>query len=115
MVFCDSLKTALVSSIFFIFSDTMPTKNSADKTIKELQQAVAEADELAQQKSNFLATMSHEIRTPMNAVIGVADDFGSVEVGKVADGRENVEGLDHRLRGFAGSGEAGMNDDERRA
>lgn len=73
MVFCDSLKTALVSSIFFIFSDTMPTKNSADKTIKELQQAVAEADELAQQKSNFLATMSHEIRTPMQTIYGLLE------------------------------------------
>ena len=50
--------------------------------------------------------------------IGISDwplRWGGLEAGKVADGRENVEGLDHRLRGFAGSGEAGMNDDERRA
>lgn len=35
-----------------------------------LQQAVAEADALAEAKSNFLATMSHEIRTPMQSVFG---------------------------------------------
>ena len=50
--------------------------------------------------------------------IGISDwplRWGGLEAGKVADGRKNVEGLDHRLRGFAGSGEAGMNDNERRA
>ncbi len=51
----------------------MPTKNSADKKIKELQKAVAQADDLAQQKSNFLATMSHEIRTPMQTIYGLLE------------------------------------------
>ena len=39
------------------------------------QMAIArdEALDLAQLKSEFLATMSHEIRTPMNGVIGMAD------------------------------------------
>lgn len=42
-------------------------------TIKELQAAVAQADALAQQKSNFLATMSHEIRTPMQTIYGLLE------------------------------------------
>lgn len=40
------------------------TDISADK------QAVADADALAESKSNFLATMSHEIRTPMQSIFG---------------------------------------------
>jgi len=34
------------------------------------QQLIKELKEVADAKSNFLATMSHEIRTPMNAVLG---------------------------------------------
>lgn len=43
------------------------------KTIKELQEKIAEADALAEMKSNFLATMSHEIRTPMQTVYGLLE------------------------------------------
>jgi CheY-like chemotaxis protein/nitrogen-specific signal transduction histidine kinase len=42
-------------------------------TIKELQQKIAEADALAELKSNFLATMSHEIRTPMQTIYGLLE------------------------------------------
>ncbi len=48
-----------------------------DKTkenkIKELEAAVIQADSLAQQKSNFLATISHEIRTPMQTIYGLLE------------------------------------------
>jgi signal transduction histidine kinase/CheY-like chemotaxis protein len=37
---------------------------------QKLENAVKQADTLAQNKSNFLATMSHEIRTPMQSVFG---------------------------------------------
>ena len=43
------------------------------KTIQELEKAVQEADALAAQKSNFLATMSHEIRTPMQTIYGLLE------------------------------------------
>jgi len=47
-------------------TDMTATKESEVR----LQQAVAEADALAEAKSNFLATMSHEIRTPMQSIFG---------------------------------------------
>lgn len=50
----------------------MNPKDTQD-TIEALKLAVAQADELAQQKSNFLATMSHEIRTPMQTIFGLLE------------------------------------------
>lgn len=42
-------------------------------TIEDLKRDLKIADELANQKSNFLATMSHEIRTPMQSVYGLLE------------------------------------------
>ncbi len=54
------------------------TEEALRKTNRELEEATAQASELARQaelanlaKSEFLANMSHEIRTPMNGVIGL--------------------------------------------
>ncbi len=47
--------------------------NPEDLSIAELQQKVAEADAVADMKSNFLATMSHEIRTPMQTIFGLLE------------------------------------------
>jgi two-component system sensor histidine kinase/response regulator len=53
------------------------TDISASKvTESRLEQAVKDADALAQNKSNFLATMSHEIRTPMQTVYGFLELIG---------------------------------------
>jgi two-component system sensor histidine kinase/response regulator len=49
----------------------MTDKQTAE--IAELHKKVAEADALALQKSNFLATMSHEIRTPMQTIYGLLE------------------------------------------
>ncbi len=40
---------------------------------QQLQLSVAEANKMAETKSNFLSTISHELRTPLNSVIGIAE------------------------------------------
>ena len=44
-----------------------------DSSRRELQEAVARAEEANAAKSRFLSNMSHDIRTPMNAIIGMTD------------------------------------------
>lgn len=40
---------------------------------RDLDEAKAQAEHVAQIKADFLANMSHEIRTPLNAVVGMTD------------------------------------------
>ena len=42
------------------------------RLMRELEEAVAAAEQANRAKSEFLANMSHEIRTPMNAILGYA-------------------------------------------
>lgn len=50
---------------------TSDKKNSI--SLEEHERALAQADAVAQMKSNFLATMSHEIRTPMQSIYGLLE------------------------------------------
>ena len=43
------------------------------QTIEDLKRDLKIADDIAAQKSNFLATMSHEIRTPMQSIYGLLE------------------------------------------
>jgi len=65
---------------------------SKKPSIEDLQKAVAKADALAQQKSNFLATMSHEIRTPMQSV------YGLLELIEQEDPPPNIQSMAHTAK-----------------
>ena len=56
----------LTRAVAFVMDITEDMKNRAD---------LAEAQDLAKSKEDFLARMSHEIRTPLNAIIGMADSL----------------------------------------
>ncbi len=51
-----------------------------DKSKKRLKNALANAEQANEAKSQFLATMSHEIRTPLTGVLGMADLLGETEL-----------------------------------
>lgn len=65
---------------------------------EDLQEAVIEASQTAEMKSNFLATMSHEIRTPMQAIFGILELIGEEKpkqsiVDMIATAKESASGL----------------------
>jgi len=84
------------------FQQQMSKKDSKDdlaqKAINELRRAVAQADAMADMKSNFLATMSHEIRTPMQSIYGllelIADENPDEKIATmVSTAQESASGL----------------------
>lgn len=79
-------------------SDSDKKNQATQKAIEELRHAVAEADALAEQKANFLATMSHEIRTPMQSIYGllelIADEKPDEKIAKMVEtAQESASGL----------------------
>jgi two-component system cell cycle sensor histidine kinase PleC len=72
---CELDERGEVVALFGVCQDVSVQKN----TELALIQALSEAKEANQAKSDFLASMSHELRTPLNAIIG----FGQVIAGQM--------------------------------
>jgi two-component system, cell cycle sensor histidine kinase DivJ len=64
-----------------------------------LEQATADAHNVALAKSRFLANMSHELRTPLNAIIGFSDIMRSKMFGPLAERYAEYAALIHESGG----------------
>lgn len=54
-----------------VHADVTDILTAEQQAQKELEEALALAEEANQTKSNFLSSMSHDIRTPMNAIVNM--------------------------------------------
>lgn len=69
----DATQDALAQKNRALEDLTANLESMVDARTEELARALAQAQEAAKAKSEFLATMSHEIRTPMNGVLGMTE------------------------------------------
>ena len=89
----------LVSSTYEVFERDKKISDYAfavtEKEYRELQVALIEAKELAENaskaKGDFLSVMSHEIRTPLNAITGIAHLLQQEE--HLPEQKENLNAL----------------------
>jgi PAS domain S-box-containing protein len=58
---------------------------------EKLENALTQANQANQAKTNFLSTISHEIRTPLNGVIGVSQMLGDTKLD--ADQQEKLDAI----------------------
>lgn len=77
---------------FALWATDVSTSKDAEE---RLQQAVNQADAIADQKSNFLATISHEIRTPMQTI------YGLLEMIELEKPSANIMTMTHTARNSA--------------
>ena len=58
-------------TICLVRADVTDMLAAERRTKRELENALARAEDANRAKSDFLSTMSHDIRTPMNAIMGM--------------------------------------------
>lgn len=89
----------LVQSVVIMFADAseMERRRRAEAAARHsLQRAVAQAEELAQHKTDFVNTISHELRTPLTAILGFAEV--ALEADLPDDARDAVEIVERNAR-----------------
>jgi two-component system, sensor histidine kinase len=64
---------SLVVAHFLFYEALNVNLKEKEKLNLQLQLSIAEANKMAETKSNFLSTISHELRTPLNSVVGMAE------------------------------------------
>lgn len=74
-------------TICMVHADVTDILTAEQQAQKELEEALALAEEANQTKSKFLSSMSHDIRTPMNAIVNMTA-LGLYYI----DDKERVEG-----------------------
>lgn len=68
------------------------------KAMKEMENAIAEAEFANKAKSTFLANMSHEIRTPLNAIIGFSELILKMDISEqIRAHMEDIKWSSHNL------------------
>ncbi|RYD70140.1 MAG: response regulator, partial [Sphingobacteriales bacterium] len=68
------LNFATIVTAHFLFSSAFSSTISKKAELNnQLKKALAEAEWLAESKTEFLSTMSHELRTPLNSVLGITE------------------------------------------
>lgn len=78
--FLDAMSLTLLSSpviYYWIIAPYVKVRDQAEAMLANLQvqreQTLAQAEEAARVKTQFMANMSHELRTPMTAILGMVD------------------------------------------
>lgn len=78
-----------------ILSDNLEDKNQHLESLNEqLHNAMEEARQANQAKSDFISAMSHEMRTPMNAILGFAQLLQD-DANLSAEQHENIDDIIH--------------------
>ncbi len=97
IVVCLNFLTVIITHYLFrqAFQENLAEKESLNIRLRE---AVKEATEAAESKSEFLSTMSHELRTPLNSVIAISEML--LDKSDRKDQEENLQFLRNSATGL---------------